>query len=215
MEKEIKKIYVDCEQRFLSITQEDNLEVIENTLFDWSEFGANLRLELGIASENDDALWSVFQKRLSPEGAYLVKSFYGVIGVFASLKAAEAHAERAAKEHLEQLIEVDNRLLATWSQTSRLIQEFAKIAPQAKQVLNELKKVHDVMNDHFGDELWDLHDDLKDSYVAQEAVAITILTVANRLQGKRDPQAVYDYYISTEEETYKPYVLPVRTRFKK
>jgi hypothetical protein len=214
MKREVKKVFVDCEERFITISQEDDLAAVETALFNYNSTEEKLRQELNLESGNQDALWDAFTARLSKAGAYLVEDNFSVEGVFVSLEAAEADAERAAHEWFENLLEADQALSATWKDVSRLVSQFEKLIPEAEKTLEKLLEAHGAMENDFGWEFGNVHKDIEDAYINQEVAVLTILTYVRRFQGKDDPEnGTYRYYFSKERD-FTPFTLPVRKRLK-
>jgi hypothetical protein len=55
MKKEIKKVYVDCAERFITISQEDDREVIEGQLFDLDSTRDKAKREIDFSGEAAEA----------------------------------------------------------------------------------------------------------------------------------------------------------------
>jgi hypothetical protein len=212
MKKEIKKVYVDCAERFITISQEDDQEVIEGQLFDLDSTRDKAKREIDFSGDDEDGLWAAFATRLSGDGAYFVEDNFSVVGVFSSLEAAEADADAEAQKWFQELLDADTALLRTWTELSGLVSVLVKLAPSAEELMQKLRISHEKMTDDFGYEFGGVHGDIEEAFINQEAAAITILTAAHRFKGMEDPSGVYDHDFSKLK--YVPYALPVRKRLK-
>ncbi len=214
MEKEIRKVYVDCALRFYTIGQDDDFDAVLTAFNGLDEDGlTRLEEECALATDSEEELWLNVMKRASPEGLFIVRGHFGPEAVCLNLTTAEAVAEKLAQTDYEMLVKVDQALSESWSRIENLKAAMLKLAPAAEDALNELRNVYGEQLEELPDDLdLSLHEDVKNNFISQEADILNILNCINRFRGREANEPTFSYDPADEEHV--PYSLPARRRLK-
>lgn len=217
MKQLVKKVFVDCEQRFYSIFQCNDLYMLENAcdeLLSDGEVNA-LTEELNLASAGPaKESWNAMRSHIENGGSCFFVDHDGyTVSMHATLDVAKERAETYADESLKELQQIDEAYAATWRHVVRLKSAVLGLDKLAQEAKESIAPVGNALESACIDLDDPPNADLKHTHMAIEEDIYTVLKCIRRFQGKDCEESPLDDPLR-RLYPHVNYALPARKRMK-